>query len=111
MAAFIYGKRPVVPSTSTITATYAYYIVAYSHPIISPHERIQRLQVDTESDGKAIVNEPRDIYGWKAATQPTLESDGMDDEETHPPKSKTFVNDLTLTLTLHYRPLASLTDS
>ena len=57
-------ERLVVSSTqtSTMTTTYAHYIVAYPHPAIPPRERIQRLKVDTESSGERIVAELRGNY-------------------------------------------------
>jgi len=47
---------------SIMTTTRAYYLVAYPHPSITPHERVHRFKVDVESDGKTILGKLWDVY-------------------------------------------------
>lgn len=38
-----------------MATTYAYYIVAYPHPLVSPPARIERLKLDSETDGETLL--------------------------------------------------------
>jgi hypothetical protein len=39
-----------------------YYLIAYPHPTVSPAERIERLELDAETDGKTLLGLLRDVY-------------------------------------------------
>ena len=41
--------------TWTMATTYAYYLFACPHPLVSPPARIKRLKLDSETDGKTLL--------------------------------------------------------
>jgi hypothetical protein len=58
---------------STMTTTHAYYLLAYHHPSIRPLDRIERLKLDSDADGREMVlalpkdDDLKDATIWKVS--------------------------------------------